>query len=95
MILWLTPFCPLSYTHLFVFWNKTEVFCPVRDMTGTFSFMTTKVKALVAELEFLILWDRPYVENPAPDRIEQDACFARTFRRVQVVAELHELARRN
>jgi hypothetical protein len=57
--------------------------------------MTSKVEDLKAELESLILWDRLYVENPAPDKIEQDACFARTFRRVQVVAELHELARRN
>ena len=57
--------------------------------------MAKRVEVLKAELEAINLWDHLYVDNPAPDAIEKDACFTRTFRRVQVVAELHELARRN
>lgn len=57
--------------------------------------MTKKVEKLKAELEALILWDRLFMEDPAPQRIDKDARFARIFRRVQVVAELHELASRN
>jgi hypothetical protein len=57
--------------------------------------MATAIEVLKAELESIILWDRLYVETPAPSTIEKDACFARTFRRVQVIAQLQELARRN
>ena len=57
--------------------------------------MAIKVKTLEAELDAIILWDRLYVDNPCPDLIEKDACIARTFRRVQVVAELNRLALRN
>ena len=57
--------------------------------------MTNRVEKLKAELEALILWDRLFTEDPAPERIDKDACFARIFRRVQVVAELHELVSRN
>ena len=57
--------------------------------------MTNRVEKLKAELEALILWDRLFTEDPAPERIDKDACFARIFRRVQVIAELHELTSRN
>jgi hypothetical protein len=57
--------------------------------------MAIRVKTLEAELDAIILWDRLYVDNPCPDLIEEDACIARTFRRVQVVAELNRLALRN
>jgi hypothetical protein len=57
--------------------------------------MTKRVEKLKAELEALILWDRLFTEDPAPERIDKDACFARIFRRVQVIAELHELTSRN
>lgn len=52
--------------------------------------MTNKVKLLRAELEALIFWDRLYMENPAPDQIDKDARMARIFRKVQLIAELHE-----
>ena len=57
--------------------------------------MAAQADVLKAELDAINLWDRLYVEIHAPDAIEKVACFARIFRRVQVVAELHELARRN
>jgi hypothetical protein len=57
--------------------------------------MANKVESLKAELEAILLWDRLYVENPAPDTIDNDACKARVFRRVQIMMELHVPARRN
>jgi hypothetical protein len=57
--------------------------------------MANQVEILKAELEAINLWDQLYVENPAPDAIERAACFARVFRRVQVVAELQQLANWN
>ena len=56
--------------------------------------MAHKLELLEAELQAIILWDRLYTDNPSPDLIEKDACIARTFRRVQVVAELKRLALR-
>jgi len=50
--------------------------------------MANRVEILEAELNAIILWDRMYMQNPAPDSIERDACIARIFRRVQVVMEL-------
>ena len=57
--------------------------------------MATQAEVLKAELDAINLWDRLYVEVPAPDAIDKDACFARIFRRVQVIAELQAIARRN
>jgi hypothetical protein len=54
--------------------------------------MADRVTIFEAELEALILWDRLYCENPAPDQIEKDACKTRMFRRVQLIAELHKAA---
>jgi len=50
--------------------------------------MANRAEILEAELNAIILWDRMYMQNPAPDSIERDACIARIFRRVQVVMEL-------
>jgi hypothetical protein len=57
--------------------------------------MPNKIEKLKAELQALILWDRLYMENPTPDRIDKDACFARLFQRVQVFGDLHDLTSRN
>lgn len=54
--------------------------------------MANRVEILEAELSAIILWDRMYIQNPAPDSIEKDACIARIFRRLQVVMELSRLA---
>jgi hypothetical protein len=54
--------------------------------------MANRVEILEAELNAIILWDRLYMQNPAPDSIERDACIARIFRRVQVVMELSRRA---
>jgi hypothetical protein len=53
--------------------------------------MSSRMEVLSAELDAIILWDRMYMDNAAPDLIEKDACIARIFRRVQVVAELSRL----
>ena len=57
--------------------------------------MTSAIQALKAEQEAMNLWDCLYVENPHPDGIDKDACLARIFRRVQLIAELHKLVSRN
>ena len=54
--------------------------------------MANRAEILEAELNAIILWDRMYMQNPAPDSIEEDACVARIFRRLQVVMELIRLA---
>jgi hypothetical protein len=54
--------------------------------------MTNKIKIPKAELAAHVLWDRLYVENPAPGQIDKDACIARTFRRLQLMAELQKAA---
>ena len=54
--------------------------------------MANKAEILQAELDAIMLWDRVYMDNAAPDSIEKDACIARIFRRVQVVIELSRLA---
>jgi hypothetical protein len=54
--------------------------------------MSSRTEVLSAELDAIILWDRVYIDNAAPDSIEKDACIARIFRRVQVVFELNRLA---
>ena len=53
------------------------------------------VEKLKAEMDAINLWDRMFADNPNPDDIDKDACTARLFRRVQVAAQLHELATRN
>lgn len=50
--------------------------------------MANRAEILEAELNAIILWDWIYMQNPAPDSIERDACIARIFRRVQIVTEL-------
>ena len=51
-------------------------------------YMANRAEILEAELKAIILWDRMYMQNPAPDSIERDACIARIFRRIQIVTEL-------
>jgi hypothetical protein len=57
--------------------------------------MDTQIEVLRAELNAINYWDTEFVENPEPSNIDRDACIARFFRRVQVLAELLALAKRN
>jgi hypothetical protein len=54
--------------------------------------MTNKIKIPKAELAAHVLWDRLYVENPDSGQIDKDACIARIFRRVQLMAEFQKAA---
>jgi hypothetical protein len=57
--------------------------------------MANKMKILTAELNAINHWDRVYSILPHPDQIDKDACIARFFRRIQVVAKIHEFASMN
>jgi hypothetical protein len=57
--------------------------------------MASKTEILAAELKAITLWDRIFADQKNPNAIDNDACTARMFRRVQIMAELHELSSRN
>jgi hypothetical protein len=57
--------------------------------------VASKVEILAAELNAINHWDRVYSILPHPDQIDKDACIARFFRRIQVVAKIHEFASMN
>ena len=50
-----------------------------------------KVASLKHELEAINLWDCLYAQDSDPSRIDEDACFARFFRRSQIAVELERL----
>ena len=64
------------------------VSCQKIESSALNVYMANRAEILQAELNAIILWDRMYMQNPAPDSIEKDACIARIFRRVQIVTEL-------